>query len=126
VRLAELPRMADFARFGEAVARGLGWPAGTFISAYHDNRRTSAAATLHDSLVAPAVFKLSTWTERPEWTRSPADLLEVLEEVAGRKVVASARWPKTPSMLGNELRRIAPQLRAHGIGITFSKPTNPE
>ena len=33
VKLMDLPRMADFAVFGEAVGRALGWPAGTFISA---------------------------------------------------------------------------------------------
>jgi len=33
VKLPELPRMADFARFGEAVGRGVGWLAGTFIAA---------------------------------------------------------------------------------------------
>jgi hypothetical protein len=27
--------MADLARFGEAVGRGLGWPAGTFIDRSH-------------------------------------------------------------------------------------------
>ena len=46
LELTELPRMADFARFGEAVGRGLGWPADTFLSAYSDNRyeRTETAA----------------------------------------------------------------------------------
>ncbi len=121
VDLAELPRMADFARFGEAVSRGLGWPAGSFISDYNDNRRTSSSPIIEDSLVAEALFKLSALRRSQEWTASPAELLWLLEHVAGRKVVASARWPKTPSMLGNEMRRIAPQLRARGIGVTFSK-----
>ncbi len=32
VKLMELPPMADFAVFGEAVGRALGWPAGAFIT----------------------------------------------------------------------------------------------
>jgi hypothetical protein len=31
------------------------------------------------------------------------------------------RWPKTISKFGSELRRIAPQLRLHGISINFER-----
>jgi hypothetical protein len=34
--------MADFVRFGEAVGRRLGWPEGTFLEAYLNNRRKAA------------------------------------------------------------------------------------
>ena len=30
-------------------------------------------------------------------------------------------WPKTVHAFGRELRRIAPQLRVHGISITFER-----
>jgi hypothetical protein len=39
INLLELPRMADFAAFDEAVGRTLEWPAGTFLAAYTENRR---------------------------------------------------------------------------------------
>ena len=39
IRLPKLPRMADFAAFGEAVGRTLGWPSGMFLADYNDNRR---------------------------------------------------------------------------------------
>ena len=42
MRLASLPRMADFVRFGEAGGRRLGWPEGTFLEAYLNNRRKAA------------------------------------------------------------------------------------
>ena len=32
VNLTDLPRMADYAEWGEAISRGLGWGADTFIS----------------------------------------------------------------------------------------------
>jgi len=44
--------MADYASIGEAVGRGLGWLAESFLSAYNDNRRDATIATLEDSLVA--------------------------------------------------------------------------
>ncbi len=121
VKLAALPRMADFARFGEAVGRALGWPAGTFISAYIGKRRESAATALHDSLVVHALFALAARTGASEWTHSPSELLELLEHVSAPRTIRSPRWPKTPSLLGNELRRIAPQLRTWGVNVTFGK-----
>jgi hypothetical protein len=36
-------------------------------------------------------------------------------------VAASADWPKTVKMLGCQMRRLAPQLREHGIFVTFGK-----
>src|SRR5262249_18536439 len=48
IQLAELPRMADFACLGEAVARGLGWAEGEFLSAYVENRQATTLATLED------------------------------------------------------------------------------
>ena len=52
VRLSKLPRMADFARFGEAVGRGMGWPPETFLSAYFENRKEASESTLEDSPIA--------------------------------------------------------------------------
>ena len=39
LELDEVPRMADFAYWGEAVGRALGWPEQSFRSAYARNRR---------------------------------------------------------------------------------------
>lgn len=41
VQIPELPRMADFAHWGEAVSRGLGWQAGSFLAHSRTCRRNS-------------------------------------------------------------------------------------
>jgi hypothetical protein len=42
-----------------------------------------------------------------------------MSEIAGKTVAAGARcWPKKTSASGNELRRIALQLRLHGLSIS--------
>jgi hypothetical protein len=46
-------------------------------------------------------------------------LPESLSEIAGKK--HGARRPKTSIIFGHELRRIAPQLRLHGISISFER-----
>ena len=124
MRLAELPRMADFARFGEAVGRGLGWPAETFLGAYRDNRKDTTVSMLEDSPLAQELLKLIEIEEVLNWTATPSDMLYEFTRHATKGVVASARWPKTPAMLGNELRRLAPQLRELGIIVTFTRTTD--
>ena len=57
VKLMELPPMADFAVFGEAVGRALGWPAGEFISAYDINRHGRSAKALEESLLGAALSR---------------------------------------------------------------------
>ena len=120
IELAEIPRMADFARLGEAVGRGLGWPAGSFLAAYNDNRRHATMAPIDESLVAHALLHLI-GPVVTEWTGSPTTLLDALSKIVGKKHAASALWPKNATKLGNELRRIAPQLRIHGLAVDFAR-----
>jgi hypothetical protein len=119
VRLTELPRMADFARFAEAVGRSLGWCAGTVASDYNDNRGEATVTQLEDSPLASLLLNLG-----PDyldgWSGSPTLLLEELTALAG-KLANSPRWPKSPERLAKELRRIAPQLGMHGMLVSFTR-----
>ena len=117
--LQKLPRMADFAAFGEAVGRAVGWPDGTVLADYNDNRREATLTQLEDSLVASALRRYA--DDMQEWTGTASELLRALTKRAGRRAARSARWPKTPGWLTNELRRIAPQLRMHGVSVTFER-----
>jgi putative DNA primase/helicase len=122
VRLTESPRMADFAAFAEAVGRKLGWPAETALSDYNDNRREAALTKLEDSPIG--TFLLENPDYANDWTGTPADLLARLTAFAGKRVAAAARWPKSPQWLSIELRRIAPQLRIHGICVGFERTSD--
>ena len=117
VRLTELPRMADFAVFAEAVGRALGWPADSVLSDYNDNRRDAALTYLEDSPLTDILLELA--PHKLDWVRTASDLLAELTAWAGKRVTASPRWPKSPLALSRELRRIAPQMRMHGVSITF-------
>jgi len=119
VDLAELPRMADFAAFAEAVGRKLGWLAGTVLSDYNDNRCDAAVTHIEESPVAS--FLLEWAHELNDWSGTPTELLAQLTTLVEKKVRALRQWPKSPSSLAKELRRIAPQLRLHGISVVFEK-----
>ena len=53
------------------------------------------------------------------WSGKPQELYQVVVKFAGDRLGPS--WPKTISMFGSELRRIAPQLRLHGLSISFER-----
>jgi hypothetical protein len=119
VKLSRLPRMADFAKWGDAVNRGLGWDADAFISAFEGSRKEASETSLESSPVGSLLLELA--STALEWESSPTELLQMLTERAGKKVARSPGWPKSPQRLTNELRRIAPQLRMHGLSIIFSR-----
>ena len=78
VRLDDLPRMADFARFGEAMGRGLGWPPETFLRAYRENRREATASTLENSVLGTMLLKKAMEYKDFEVTETPTRWLEIL------------------------------------------------
>ena len=119
IQLPRLPRMADFAAFGEAVCQTLQWPAGMFLADYEDNRREATMTQLEDSFVGSVLLKLA--PRMKDWTGTPSQLLSALAVGVGKEMIKSSNWPKSPARLTNELRRIAPQLRIHGLSVTTSR-----
>ena len=79
LELAALPRMADFARFGEAIGRGLGWPAEAFLSVYAENRQAASVLALEDSPIAQQLlFRASMYAVCRGWTLPAAKMLQQL------------------------------------------------
>ena len=120
VHLPELPRMADYARMGEAVGRGLGWPAQAFLAAYSDNRREATLTALENSVLGSMLLELSSdWGLK--WSVTPTEAFRDLTRDVDRRTIASGQWPKSIRSFSDELRRLAPQLRMHGLSVTFSR-----
>ena len=117
VNLTELPRMADYAEWGEAISRGLGWGADTFVSTYKDNRKEATEVLLEDSPVGTVMLALA--RIGGNWSGKTQDLYKAIVKAKGDAF--GPRWPKTISMFGSELRRIAPQLRLHEISNNFER-----
>jgi hypothetical protein len=111
--------MADFARWGEAVAQALGQPPGVFLNAYLHNRRLASTAAVEDSPVARGVLELvARWGS---WTGPASALLVLLREEIRDPLADVKRWPKSPKRLSEQLRRAAPQLRTCGVLVTFQR-----
>jgi hypothetical protein len=117
VKLAEKPRMADFACWAVAAGPALGWPPGSFIGAYTSNRGTANELAVESSIIGPPILALMGDTET--WIGTAKELLETLERQVDEKTGKRREWPATPKKLAGELRRLAPNLRRDGINVTF-------
>src|SRR5215831_20598372 len=82
VKLATLPRMADFAIWSAACEPAL-WPAGTFGAAFDANRKELIEGVLDADAIATAIRGLM--AAREAWVGTSSQLLHALEEVAGER-----------------------------------------
>jgi hypothetical protein len=94
IKVPNLPRMADFATFGEAVGRSLHWPAGAFLADYNDNRREATVTQLEDSMVAAVL--LGNAHRLDGWTGSASELLSMLTRGVGKRVATSSAGRNRP------------------------------
>jgi hypothetical protein len=119
VTLDRLPRMADFARWGEAVCQASGFQPGEFIDAYTANRQNATEAILEDSPITGALRLLV--PEGKSWEGTGSELLGALSLKVAEQIRQSKRWPKSPRAMSGTIRRLAPALRVAGIDIEFSR-----
>jgi hypothetical protein len=115
--------MADFAIWVTAAEPALGWIAGTFVRAYDTNRSDANDLALEASVLAAP---LRAFVEKNgTWEGTATELVRALDEGADEasrsQRARQQEWPKNGHALSGALRRLAPNLRAVGVTITFHK-----
>ncbi|MCX7429185.1 MAG: hypothetical protein NTW96_26605 [Planctomycetia bacterium] len=121
-KLDTLPRMADFALWVAAAEASLGWPKGTFSTAYAGNRASANEVALEASPVArPLVEMLD---EQGEWVGTSSDLLQALEARVGDQVKRQRVWPSNGRSMTGHLKRLSPNLRAAGWEVEFHRESS--
>jgi hypothetical protein len=118
VRLDGYPRMADFAAWIVAAEPALPWQPGAFLTAYYANQESANDVTLEASPVAQALRDFMKERTEP-WIGTATELLGELESVVKEKTTKQKTWPGSGQTLSNDLRRLASNLEAVGIAITF-------
>jgi hypothetical protein len=118
IKLAKLPRMADFALWVTACETAL-WPAGTFEAAYRHNRDGAVEDVIDADPVAAAVRTLM--SKRTMWTGTASDLLDALAMETSEWIIKTRTWPASPRALSSRLRRAATFLRKIGVTISFGR-----
>jgi hypothetical protein len=129
IQLNDLPRMADSAIWGEAIARAMGYKELEFISVYYDNIGKQNTEAIDNSPLGQAIIKwVNSWykEEAPcSWQSTMLEGLEELNIVAERENIDTSKsWPKAANSLSRALRPLLSNLReGPGINITIRRNT---
>jgi len=129
ITIKDLPRMADFALWGAAIAEALGHTKEEFLEVYDSKIREQSEEALVQSVEAAAL--LTFMQDRTEWTGTARDLLSELSflDVDGwssdqsnkRERMSAQQLPKQPQVLTRRLNELKPNLRKLGIEIAYRK-----
>lgn len=116
----DLPRMADFGCWGEAVYRAQGLPAGAFLKDFEANRRASSLRVIESS---PVVTAIRSFLERRggQYEGTVGDLLAGLDDLRPKHGHA---WPRSAKGLSDILRKSADPLLQTGVSLEFLGRSN--
>ncbi len=122
ITLDRLPRMADFCRWGCAIACALGYDDQDFLRAYFANIKEQHEEAIQGSQLAVAVVAFM--QKHPKgWRDRATKLLQLLTEIAQEeKLDVQARdWPKRSNRLSSMLNEAKTNLLEVGIGVGFGR-----
>lgn len=118
VKLEKLPRMADFAKWGYAIAEALDGKGKEFLRAYSHDEENRIMEALDANPLSTAIIALI--GEIGNWEGSPTELLKDLENIVETEKIdirKSKIWPKSPPWLTRRLNEIESALFTAGIEV---------
>lgn len=117
VDLTSLPRMADYCRWGYAIAEVIGYGGESFLQAYENNLNRANDSVINDDPIAAAIVAFM--RERTEWDGYVSQLFDELEQISLVEKISckSERWPKRPHILTLRMKQVKSNLE--GVGIAF-------
>ena len=112
IQLSQLPRMADFALWGCAIAEALGFTQQDFLEAYSNNMKAQNSEIVGGNTLAQAV--LSFMDDKEIWEGTVGEAFAKLLDIAKPKD-RDKTFPKAPNKLRKHLERIRPNLLDYGV-----------
>jgi hypothetical protein len=119
--LDRLPRMAEFAEYGEIISRCMGNPSNLFINAYRKNIQLQSREVIDSSSIAPTIIQFMTRRNDEDWIGNATSLLSELAYDADTLKIdtKSKYWPKSANSLSRRLKEIKVNLKQVGIDIEY-------
>jgi hypothetical protein len=126
IRLNDLPRMADYALWGEAIARAMGYKDLEFINAYYDNIGKQNIEAIENHPLGQVIARFI--SEKQELLEgSPSEVLEQLQMFAAENNIDTNNklWPKGDKWFTRRLNQISSNLlEGFGIDVQIARVTN--
>ena len=114
IRLEKMPRMADFAKWGVAIAEALGGRGNEFLESYQQNVARQNEEVIHENTLAQATLLLMSDIE--SWNGTVKSAWEKLKEIADPQK-KDPTFPGSSRTLCKQLEKIKTNLM--DIGITY-------
>ncbi|PIN84736.1 MAG: hypothetical protein COV47_05855 [Candidatus Diapherotrites archaeon CG11_big_fil_rev_8_21_14_0_20_37_9] len=115
ISLERIPRMADFVKWGEAIARVMGHKPMEFVNAFERNAKGMTSEIIGNTPVGSAVVDFV--EDNEEWIGTAEELLSELNEKNTLEKQKSKGWPGNGSALSRALGNLKATLEDVGIGI---------
>ncbi|MQY07263.1 ATP-binding protein [Actinomadura macrotermitis] len=118
VQVAELPRMADFARVLAALDTATGW---TTLATYRRKVAAMGAELIEGDRLAQALYLFAEHHHAQHggaaWEGTARELIPHLQDACRRKGMPAGELPTDYRVVGRKVREIAPTLRKVGIDV---------
>lgn len=121
VKLNELPRMADFCRWGYAIGEAIGGYGDEFLNEYRDNQLLQNKELVDADIVAFLIFEFM--KKKDKWCGLVSELLKAIGGEAPKHGINSNgnNIPQYPNQLSRRIKDIKSNLEGVGISYTFDR-----
>jgi hypothetical protein len=125
-------RMTEFSKYGEIIARCMGYADNEFIEAYERNRQIQVDEIVEFSQVATVIMCMmfEKYSHNDTWEGTPSALFGECKNIAETETwnlnidTKDRYWPKNAQSFGRRLNEIIPTLKEKGLEITHFKLTD--
>ena len=119
IKLDNLPRMADWALWGYAVAESMGMGGEVFLKSYEKNIMMQHDEIVESDPVAKSVQDIAFL--KGSWQGTPTDLYLLAAETVDAEQKKGRGWPKSAAAFTKRLKTVSHSLRERGVNIKHIK-----
>lgn len=119
VKLAKLPRLADFAVWATACEPAFAQPGGV-MEAYRENAAEAVHSVIEGDAVCVALLAFLKAHDN-SWRGKPEELLSKINDFAPEGAKREKDWPRNPQTLSGRLRLATPSLRKIDVTVLRGK-----
>lgn len=128
----KLSRMSEFAKYGEIIARCIGYKENEFLIAYERNRQVQTDEIIDSSQLATVIICMmfEKYESQKEWIGTPTELHLEIKNMVDNDIwnlnidTKDRYWPKKANSLVRRLNELLPALIQKGLEITRYKESN--
>ena len=119
VKLERLPRMADFCRWGYAIAEALGGHGERFLQEYKYNQVIQNTEAINSDAVAFLIVEFM--RRRSKWRGRVSELFRLLKDEAEKNGInpSNKNLPQAPNNLSRRIKAVQSNLECAGITFEF-------